>query len=216
MHVRISWQNLGIGLSWLMIGGLWGCSDSQSSGSRPVVSVAQPQAANTTAINQLPTQIVTFDVCGEVTNWQRLERAEQIAALRENPRYGDALLEEPLQSLFETFWHESVITFTTYGLSARTEPIFLSGVWTGIDAMEGCYSGEQTTAINAGEMAELWLIGHRVSSIVWTGEHYRIEVISAETGLQFVQFNRVEKNEALPIFVVEDSGQEITFASGDW
>ena len=203
-------------LLYLTMTSLVGCSQTQDSVvSQAAIPVVQSSPAET-AINSVPTQAVDYDICGEIAGWQRLEHSEQVAALRENPRYGDALSQEPLKSLFDKFWQESVITFTTYGLSARTEPVFLSGVWTGIDAMADCYTGDQTTAINQGEMAEMWLIGHQVSSIVWTGDEYQIDVVAGENGLQFVQFERLESNDSLPIIVIANTGQEMTFASGDW
>ena len=94
-------------------------------------------AATDTAIADYPPVGVSYEVCGEIADWERLSLAEQTTALMENPRYGADLETAPLQELFDQFWNESLITFTTYGLSARTEPIDLSGVWTGIEAMGG-------------------------------------------------------------------------------
>ncbi|MEM1279313.1 MAG: hypothetical protein AAF827_18445 [Cyanobacteria bacterium P01_D01_bin.6] len=199
---------------------LGGCPQPQSFTESPrdhkaTISVRQP--ASTAAVIPTSTpQAITYSVCGEIPDWERLSLEAQTAALMDNPRYGDALTTDPLQSLFEKFWHESLITFTTYGLSARTEPIYLSGVWTGIEEMSACYEGDRPTAINAGEVAEIWLIGYQVVDFTWSGETYQLTVEPTSTGLRFLQFERVEGNGTLPIVVLESTGHELTVASGDW
>lgn len=220
MKKKFSWQTIGVSTLVLSILGLYACPDVQpTQGAKSVDSEAIPvvQSKSTdTAVVEFPSQTVAFEVCGDIPDWQRLELSEQTTALMENPRYGEALNEEPLKELFEKFWHESVITFTTYGLSARTEPVFLSGVWTGINAMDACYEGDRPEAINQNELAEMWLIGHRIIDITWTGEEYQVTVDSTSEGLQFVQFERFEEDATLPIVVLEEDGHEIAAASGDW
>lgn len=159
---------------------------------------------------------MAYDVCGELPDWERLSLEEQTAALMDNPRYGEAIAIDPLKSLFEKFWHESLITFTTYGLSARTEPINLSGVWTGVEAMSACYEGDRPANINAGTLGEMWLIGYQIVDFSWTGEAYRVTVEPTETGLRFVQFERLDRGASLPMLVQEAGGDELTVASGDW
>jgi hypothetical protein len=221
MKKRFPWQAVGVSTLIFSILGLYACPGVQPmSGAAPTSSEATiPVAQNPstdTAIVEFSAQTVAFEICGDSPDWQRLELSEQTDALMANPRYGEALTEEPLKGLFEKFWNESVITFTTYGLSARTEPIYLSGVWTGIEAMEACYEGDRPEAINQGELAEIWLIGHRILDITWTGSTYQISVESSATGLQFVQFKRIEEKATLPIVVIENGGNEVTVASGDW
>ena len=211
-----------IGAAGLLIGGLGlaGCpslgsraeSPTRTSETIPVHQSAPTQVAIATA----PPTEVTYDICGEIDDWQRLSLAEQTEALMANPRYGGALETEPLHSLFEKFWQESLITFTTYGLSARTEPIYLSGVWTGIDAMTACYEGDRPTEINAGNSAEMWLIGYDIIDLTWTGETYQMTVEPTTAGLRFLQFDRVEREETLPLVVLGQTGQELTVIAGDW
>ena len=220
MKKPVSWQVIGISILGLSFVGLYACSKVQPNqkAKQPdsdLIPVVQNQSTDA-AIVDFPSHVVEFEVCGDIPDWQRLALSEQTTALVNNPRYGDALTEEPLKGLFEKFWHESVITFTTYGLSARTEPVYLSGIWTGIEAMDACYEGERPEAINRGEMAEIWLIGHRIVDVTWNGNEYQVTVNSASTGLQFVQFKRYEENTALPIVVFEETGAELTAASGDW
>jgi len=219
MQRRKYWQELRLGvLGWGLVG-LSGCL--QTAPSEPPVAtpqtipIAQTEPAPTALANPEP-RSVSFHVCGNITDWERPDWEEQTAELASNPRYADGLETEPLKSLFDKFWTESVITFTTYGLSARVEPIYLSGVWTVIDAMDACYSGDRPDAIVQGEMAEMWLIGHRVVDMTWSGDQYQVTVEPTVQGLQFVQFERLETSNTLPIVVLAVDGTEVTVASGDW
>ncbi|MEM6520220.1 MAG: hypothetical protein AAF722_12925 [Cyanobacteria bacterium P01_C01_bin.70] len=221
MQGLFSWPK--IGLTILVSGtvSLGGCpatmflSDAQTTdeSALPVNQAASKEAV--IAANYAP-QAVAYEVCGELDDWERPSLAEQTTALRENPRYGAAIAADPLKSLFDKFWQESLITFTTYGLSARSEPIHLSGVWTGIEAMSTCYEGDRPAAVNAGELAEMWLIGYKIVDFSWTGEAYQLIVEPTSTGLRFVQFERLDSTEQLPIWVQAVDGSELTIASGDW
>jgi hypothetical protein len=220
MQINLPWRTIGRSFLGLSILGLCSCPDARltsEAASREPATIPVVQSKSTdTAIVDYPLQTVDYEICGELSDWQRLALAEQKVALANNPRYGAALSEAPLSDLFEKFWQESIITFTTYGLSARTEPIFLSGVWTGIEAMDACYEGDRPAAINEGELAEIWLIGHRIENIAWNGNEYEVTVEPTTTGLQFVQFERLESTPVLPVIVLEKDGSELTFASGDW
>ena len=219
MHTWFSWPTVGtLGLILSSLG-LAGCPLSRSlADAVPSVQEAIPLAQPTsteTAIGNSPPQTVPHEICGAMPDWERLSLEDQTAALMANPRYGEALETEPLKSLFEKFWNESLITFTTYGLSARTEPVYLSGVWTEIDAMSACYEGDRPAAINAGTLAEMWLIGYQIVEFVWTGETYQVTV-EPTTGLRFIQFERLEDEDTLSMVVLESDGDPLTVASGDW
>lgn len=210
-----------LGVMGIAILGLSGCPEAppailSNQASSSTIPVSQ------TAIAPMPgaeteTQVVSFDVCSDLPDWERPDPDIQRTTLTSNPRYSNGLLdEEPLHSLSEKFWNESIITFTTYGLSARTEPIYLSGIWTAVEALDPCYEGDRPEAINQGQLAEVWLIGHRVVTIEWSGDQYQIVVEPTQQGLQSIQFQRLEANETLPIVVIETNGAEVAFASGDW
>lgn len=217
MWKKNSWQLLGTGAIYFGVVGLSGCPASVVAQAPDAEMIPVVQSNSTdTAIADFPPQAVVFEVCGDLPDWERLSLTDQTAELLNNPRYGAAIHEEPLKTLFDKFWNESVITFTTYGLSARTEPVYLSGVWTGIEQMDACYGGDRPEAINTGELAEVWLIGHRVVDIEWTGNEYELTVDSVPSGLQFVQFARLESELTLPIVVIEADGDHLTAASGDW
>lgn len=159
---------------------------------------------------------VTFEVCADVERWQRPSEAEQAKQIGGDVRYDEALSGDPLKSASNQFWDHQVISFTTYGLSARLEPINLSGVWTVADDLWDCYEEETAIAINAGDRAETWLLNHRISSLEWQGNRYVMTVEPADTGMQVVQFDRVDELASLPLEVITESGDPVEAVSGDW
>ncbi|MBF2034547.1 MAG: hypothetical protein IGR92_03475 [Leptolyngbyaceae cyanobacterium T60_A2020_046] len=159
---------------------------------------------------------VAFEVCANFPDWTRPAADLQAETLAANPRYQGMLNEEPLRSLSEKFWQESIISFTTYGLSARMEPIYLSGVWTIADEIWGCYEGDRGAAINRGELAEVWLINHRIVDVAWVENTYLLTVEPTTQGIQLMQFERQEANDDLPLMVTARDGQAIAAVSGDW
>ena len=110
---------------------------------------------------------VKFDTCAAVEDWQRPSADEQSKHLEKDPRYAMAMDDSKAAS--GQFWDGQVVSFTTYGLSARMEPVTLAGLWTVDAEMQNCYTPETTTAINAGDRAEAWLLNHRIKSLVWDG-----------------------------------------------
>jgi hypothetical protein len=161
-------------------------------------------------------QVLPYEICSEVSGWQRPTPTQQQQVLASNPRYQGGLDTPPLQGMADRFWEESVIAFTTYGLSARTEPVNLSGLWTIADDMWTCYEGDRPEAINQGEWAELWVIGHRVVSLAWADGQYLLTVVPTGSGVQFVQFPRQEQGESLPLMVTTAEGHTLSAVSGDW
>ena len=159
---------------------------------------------------------ISYEVCADVESWQRPSEAAQAKRLSENARYGEALQTSSLKVASDQFWDHSVVSFTTYGLSARMEPENLSGVWTAADEMTSCYAPEDAAAINAGGLAETWLLNHRISGLEWTGDRYLMTVEPAPSGLQVVHFDRADELAQLPLDVVNTDGQMVSVMSGDW
>ena len=159
---------------------------------------------------------VGYEVCADVENWQRPSETLQAKRLSEDARYGDALESGSLKAASTQFWGHSVVSFTTYGLSARMEPENLSGVWTAAEEIASCYTPEDTVAINEGELAEAWLLNQRMSSLEWVGDRYVMTVEPAPSGLQVIQFDRVDELASLPLDVVSTEGESVSVASGDW
>ncbi|PZO43959.1 MAG: hypothetical protein DCF17_04945 [Shackletoniella antarctica] len=159
---------------------------------------------------------VSADICLSLPDWQRPPELAQIKQLEAMPSYGVALQADPLADMAKTWWSHEIFSFTTYGLSARTDPLYLSGIWTAIDDTWSCYSGDQPEQINRGDLAELWLLHHRLVGLEWQDNQYVATVEPASTGLQLVQFLRQESALELPLSIVTTTGQALAVMSGDW
>ncbi|EDX85713.1 hypothetical protein S7335_3416 [Synechococcus sp. PCC 7335] len=163
---------------------------------------------------------VEFEVCAAVDSWRRPTESEQEKQLSQNGRYAEALnsdhSESPSKMASSQFWDHRIISFTTYGLSARIEPISLAGLWTVEDQLWDCYEPEVTAEINEGDRAETWLLNQQITRLQWDGSSYVMIVEPVSTGMQVVQFERRDRSETLPLTVVSVSGQPIEVTSGDW
>lgn len=211
--------SIAIGLLGLSLG-LVGCPQGDVQAIAETKQV-QPTAAVQTAAASKPLpvpeqRVVPYEICRELSDWERPSLDTQQQALAANPRYSEGLDQEPLRSLSEKFWTQPIIAFTTYGLSARMEPINLSGVWTIADETWTCYEGDRPDVINQGEMAELWVIGHRVASLEWSEGQYLLTVVPTGPGIQFIQFERQEHDPTLPLAVITADGETVSAVSGDW
>ncbi len=180
-------------------------------------SVAQAQSVDPQSVDpQFLEHALPVDVCLDLPDWQRPSTQTQQKHLQTIPQYGAALHTEPLLSAAKDWWSHEIFSFTTYGLSARTDPLYLSGLWTVVDQTWACYEGNQPEAINQGQMAEVWLMHHRLVSVQWQQDQYVITVEPAETGLQLVQFPRQEQGPSLPIVFMTLAGDTLAVMSGDW
>ncbi len=195
-----------------------GCPSTQASNSLLVSDsdasqdqVAQAVVSETTAADNS----LEFEVCAS-PDWQRPSDDEQAKQLGDDARYTVALEDGSLKQAAEQFWSHDVVSFTTYGLSARMEPTSLTGVWTVADELWDCYEPETMVAINEGDLAETWLLNKEVTSLTWEGDRYIMTVAPAPTGMQVVQFNRVDELATLPLEVVSESGSAVDVVSGDW
>lgn len=161
---------------------------------------------------------VTATVCAHLPTWQRLDSDEQLKQLAALGRYGSAIHGPPLQELAQTWWQHQAFSFTTYGLSARVDPLYLSGVWTAAEDLWACYADDQPMAINTGKLAEVWLIGHHILHLNWQQGSYEM-VVEPGAGLQVVQFERHVRDDAtteLPLRVITSSGSTVDVMVGDW
>ncbi len=167
----------------------------------PILADASPNNRQATDIS--------FEICSESETWERPSETEQIRQLQSQPRYGSELNREPLKSLSQTFWNQNIFSFKSYGLSARQEPIYLSGLWTIVETIWNCYDANRIAKLNSGESAEVWVLLHRVVSIKWTGDRYVMVVKPTTRGVQLIQFSRKERQASLPLQVITDSGKEL-------
>jgi hypothetical protein len=201
-------------LTWIAatVVGALGVIGGAISSSPTFVAIAQAQATDP----QLIATAVPVEICLDLPDWQRPSSQAQQKQLQTMPQYGAALQDEPLLSVAKDWWGHEIFSFTTYGLSARTDPLYLSGVWTALDATWACYDRNQPEQINGGEMAEVWLLNHRLLEVQWQQDHYVITVEPAESGLQLVQFPRQEQSLSLPLTLMTVAGETLAVMSGDW
>lgn len=179
-------------------------------GGVPAVDLAAPKQ-----LDQQPGAIAV-NVCLSLPDWQRPSEATQLKQLETMPNYGPALETDPLADIAKAWWEHTIFSFTTYGLSARTDPLYLSGVWTALDDIWNCYNGDQPEQINRGELAEMWLLHHRLVGLEWRDGQYLATVEPLSSGLQLIQFPRQESGQGLPLSIVTTTGQAIAVMSGDW
>jgi hypothetical protein len=165
---------------------------------------------------QSPVASLPVEICLNLPDWQRPSQQVQEKQLQSMPRYGAALQEEPLLSVAKAWWSHEAFSFTTYGLSARTDPLYLSGLWTAMEETWDCYSGNQPDQINNGELAEVWLMHHRLLTLEWQDNQYVMTVEPSESGLQLVQFPRREQSQSLPLTLVTVVGEALPVMLGDW
>lgn len=173
--------------------------------------VTQPQ---TTSINEAAPE---FLVCSEATDWQRPNLDQQQKQLSTDERYSALLQDKDFQQLANQFWQHDVLSFTTYGLSARMEPVNLSGLWSvAEDVWANCYSHDEGNAINGGKLAEAWVMNHRVVDIQWEEDHYVMVLEPGQQGMQVVQFTRHETDAELPLSIVTTQGAVVKHHTADW
>lgn len=178
-------------------------------------AIGAVEASPSTGLGQA-LDAIAATVCANLPDWQRPSEVAQMKQLEAMPSYGAALESDPLAALAKAWWGHEIFVFTTYGLSARTDPLYLSGVWTAMDDTWDCYSGDQPEQINQGEMAEMWLLHHRLVGLEWQDDRYLVTVEPMGSGLQLVQFPRQERNQSLPLNIVTTTGQALAVMSGDW
>lgn len=196
-------------------------SQRQSLFAKPVFSLL-PQAIGSQSDHiqakqiSAPEQEARVNLCVDLPDWQRPSEQTQRKQLEQMERYDGFLQEETLESLVKDWWTYEAFSFTTYGLSARTDPHYLSGIWTALEHIWGCYEGEEPEQINNGDLAELWLINHQLVDLQWQNNQYVVTVEPSTRGLQMLMFERRENYETLPVVIVTADGQEVASMSGDW
>lgn len=208
------WGGFALSASLVACGSVTSTFDfSSAASSQPVAS---SEAATEIAAVQAK-DLVSYQVCDAIADWQRPDSAQQRDQLKTIPRYTEALADGSLQPLADEFFVRDVISFTTYGLSARVEPIYLSGLWTHLDDLWTCYEDETVPAqINNGDLGELWLLEHRLVELTWQGDEYVVTVEPTPTGASLVQFSRQETLDQLPLRIETTEGQPVTVTSGDF
>lgn len=175
------------------------------------------KTANAVVDQPHATTSTTFSICSEASDWQRPSPDQQAKQLATDERYSTLLQDKEFQQLADQFWQHDVLSFTTYGLSARMEPVNLSGLWSVSEEVWGnCYSHDEGSAINAGNLAEAWVMNHRVVDVQWENEHYVIVVDPTPQGMQVVQFERREAASELPLEIITTQGIALEHHPANW
>lgn len=210
-----------VGLALSLVG-VVACSEAidlgqiSHSASSVVSEASIPPGDATTHLLSQTAEALVFTLCFESATWRRPSVENQLAQLEAMPRYGSAIYQEPLKSVFDGFVAYEVVSFTSYGLSARLEPLYFSGLGTVEADVLGCYDGNQPEAINNGETLELWVMNHRVEAIGWTGDRYRVTASPTDGGMQVIFVPRREQSLSPLIEVVTPEQVLIPSTSGDW
>jgi hypothetical protein len=199
----------------LTSGGVGLAVASQSDTTVPPLSDTKVPPVGAIAIAGQPVADIPFKVCGEAQTWARPTQADQAKKLQSLPRYEGNRASPELKALSQRFWQQEIFSFTQYGLSLRMEPIYLSGLWTVEDTLWKCYDSTDVTQINAGKIAEVWVLSHRVTRVQWTGEQYVMVVQPAQSGVQFIQFPRRESRSTLPLKVITEKGTKLNVVAGN-
>lgn len=178
--------------------------------------VAALKAVSPPELSPAGNQTTYYDVCANLPDWQRPDETVHIDQLGTMPRFGEAIQNEPYRELLAQFRSYRILSFTTYGLSARFEPIYLTGLGSTIEAMDSCYEDEQPGQINRGVLAEVWLFGYEPVQLGWHDERYILTVNPIDEGFQVIQFRRLENFSQLPLTTQTIDGRPILVHSGDW
>lgn len=161
--------------------------------------------------NETNNSVLSTNICTNINNWQKPSLDQQIKVLSENQRYGTEINEPSLKNLFDELWNNQVFVFTEYGLSARIEPIYLSGTWTVIDNIWDCYTEDSIKKINSGKQGEVWLLGLKFVNLEWKDQQYYLTVENDKNSFQMIQFARQENQPSLPFNVVNTQGKNLTY-----
>jgi len=209
--------------AFLMLGAIAGTSNifaSKLGSSNSVFNKSEEKAkftlpntdsglANVSDKQALSIREIPFNICGESQSWVRPTEAEQAAKLKSMSRYEATTINA--SNYMHRLFSRKVFSFTMYGLSARYDFYYLSGLWTYPEEnIWKCYKPKGVIEkINSGQLADVWLFQHRVKKIIWQNNGYVMVVEPTQKGVQFIQFPRVENQPSLPLKVVSQKGQEL-------
>lgn len=168
----------------------------------PLANVSDNQALS---LREIP-----FNICSESPNWLRPTEAEQTTKLRSMKRYASSTNEG--KNYMRRIFSRKALVFTIYGLSARYDFYYFSGLWTyPEDQLWKCYKPQGTIEkINSGKLADVWLFQHKVKKITWKKNYYLMVVEPTDKGVQFIQFPRIENQSSLPLKIVTQKGEELS------
>jgi hypothetical protein len=177
----------------------------------------ESEIASTPTRKTIPTsagKAIAFGVCSSFPTWVRPAIDSQHQQIQSTGRYPDAKTNREIQNIIKQFWTQNAISFGSYGISARVDPIYLSGLWTMPNTLDRisnkCYTSKQQIAgLNSGKTAEVWLLLHKVRSVKWLENRYVMVVQPVRQGAQFIQFARVDRQPIPSLQVITEDGKDL-------
>jgi hypothetical protein len=151
---------------------------------------------------------VAFDICAESKTWKRPSPVKQRGYLEELiHRYNAGTVER----LGGDYWNRNVFVFVDYPGGSGTYDINnLSGLWSAPKLkMLSKRCEDYSTNLSSQKIAGIWLFSNRVKNIKWVKNHYVMQVDSTGSGIQFLQIQRHENINSLPLKVIDQNGNEI-------
>jgi hypothetical protein len=151
---------------------------------------------------------IRYQVCGDFPKWKRPTEQEQEAKLRSSSRYSGTPVDNGN-------WTHDAIIFDTFGSSLLQDVTVGSGLWKPLGGKLTCpiFSSERVVQINEKQIATIWLLNHKIKKIVWQGDRYIVSVTPSKTGIQFINFPRIERNDLVPISIITTDGVKVSTCS---
>ncbi|AKG20897.1 hypothetical protein IJ00_05900 [Calothrix sp. 336/3] len=150
---------------------------------------------------------IKFNVCGESQTWVRPSAKEQKQHLQQlSNRYS----QDKINQLGGDYWKHNIFAFTTYpGGSGTFDINNFSGLWKKPNPVRRSTCDKSVVEINSGKIARVYILLHRVTKIQWQNNRYIMVVKPVGKGVQIINLPRKEKQNKLPLTVVDESGKQI-------
>lgn len=153
---------------------------------------------------------VQYQSCSLDLSWVRPSAVEQVSKLSQfGNRYGDS------KTLTKNrYWTDNVFLLSAYGLSGLRDVYYLSGLWTSKSDISRCYDSFDLKRINQGKSAITWLLEHRIVELNWQDNEYVMTVEPTQSGVQLIQFNRLDSFNFPPLRVKLKNNQQLNTLTG--
>jgi len=153
---------------------------------------------------------VQYQSCSVDSSWVRPSAVEQVSKLSQfGNRYGDS------KTLTRNrYWTDNVFLLSAYGLSGLRDVYYLSGLWTSKSDIFRCYDSFNVKEVNQGKSAIVWLLEHRIAELNWQDNEYVMTIEPTQSGVQFIQFNRLDGLNFPPLRVKLKNNQQLNTLTG--
>jgi len=153
---------------------------------------------------------IQYQSCSLDSAWVRPSATEQVSKLSQfGNRYGDSKT-----LIGNRYWTDNVFLLSAYGLSGLRDVYYLSGLWTSKSDISRCYDSFNVKEVNQGKSAIAWLLEHRIVELNWQDNEYVMTVEPTQSGVQFIQFNRLDGLNFPPLRVKLKNNQQFNTLTG--